>query len=209
MRLTSLFFLFVSLFLVTGNRCFAQSGNATAADSATQNSTEKAPELARKTTRTDTVKARAIPWQPNPKKAGLYAALIPGLGQIYNRQYWKIPIVYTGLTVAGYFIVKNSTDYTTLRKAYVGRISARINHTTATDDFVGIYDETQLKQLQDDQNRIMNMTILFSSLAYAMQVLDAVTSAHLRNFDISRDISLHVRPTLTPYGPGIGLAMGF
>jgi len=117
--------------------------------------------------------------------------------------------VYGGLGIAGYFVVKNSKDYVKLRKAYVGRISASVSHTSPTDDYVSIYSDDQIKQLQSDQNRILNMTILYSSLAYAMQVLDAVTSAHLRNFDISRDISLHVKPTATPYGAGIGLAMNF
>ena len=148
-------------------------------------------------------------WQPNAKKAGLYAALIPGLGQIYNRQYWKLPIVYGGLGAAGYFVYKNSTDYTKLRKAYVGRIGAAASHTTPTDEDVGIYSTDQLQQLQADQNRVLNMTVIYTSLAFAVQVLDAVTSAHLRNFDISRDISMQVKPVPTPFGAGIGLAMTF
>ena len=148
-------------------------------------------------------------WQPIPKKAGLYAALLPGLGQAYNKQYWKIPIVYTGLSVAGYFVVKNSAEYIKLRKAYVGRISASASHTTPTDEYVNIYSADQLKQLQADQNRILNSSVLFCGIGYAIQVLDAVTSAHLRNFDISRDISLRLKPTTTPYSAGIGLAMNF
>ena len=148
-------------------------------------------------------------WHPVPKKAGLYAALIPGLGQIYNRQYWKLPIVYGGLGAAGYFVYKNSTDYTKLRKAYVGRIGAAASHTSPTDEYVGIYSTDQLQQLQADQNRILNMTVIYTSLAFAVQVLDAVTSAHLRNFDISRDISMQVKPVPTPFGAGIGLAVTF
>ena len=72
---------------------------------------------------------------------------------------------------------------------------------------MGVYSDEQLKQLQDDANRILNMTIVYSSLAYAIQILDAVTSAHLRNFDVSRDISLHITPVPTPLGAGIGLAV--
>ena len=150
--------------------------------------------------------ARKPRWEPAPKKAGLYAALVPGMGQVYNRQYWKLPIVYGGLTVAGYFIVQNSKEYTSLRQAYVGRISARNTGTLPSDEY-DFYSDEQLKQLQDDANRKLNMTIVYSSLAYAMQILDAVTSAHLRNFDVSRDISLHVAPAPTPFGAGIGLAL--
>jgi hypothetical protein len=152
---------------------------------------------------------KPVKWQPNAKKAGLYAALIPGLGQIYNRQYWKLPIVYGGLGAAGYFVYKNSTDYTKLRKAYVGRIGAAASHNTPTDEYVGIYTTDQLQQLQADQNRILNMTVIYTSLAFAVQVLDAVTSAHLRNFDISRDISMQIKPVPTPFGAGLGIAMTF
>jgi len=155
---------------------------------------------------TDTLQ-RQTKWEPNPKKAGLYAALLPGMGQVYNRQYWKLPIVYGGLTVAGYFIVTNSKEYTNLRQAYVGRISAKNTGTLATDKYVDVYSDDQLKQLQDDANRKLNMTIVYSSLAYALQILDAVTSAHLRNFDVSRDISMHVAPVPTPFGAGVGVAL--
>ncbi|GAA4460834.1 hypothetical protein GCM10023093_04270 [Nemorincola caseinilytica] len=146
-------------------------------------------------------------WQPNPKKAGLYSALVPGLGQIYNRQYWKLPIVYAGLSVAGYFIVRNGQEYRSLRQAYIGRLG----NGPYTDKYVGIYDDaSQLKQLQDDAERLLNMTVVFSGVAYVMQVLDAITSAHLRNFDVSRDISLQLRPVVLPQGAaGVGLVMNF
>lgn len=146
-------------------------------------------------------------WQPIPKKAGLYSALIPGLGQIYNRQYWKLPIIYAGLSVAGYFIVRNGQEYNSLRQAYIGRLG----NGPYTDKYVGIYtDATQLKQLQDDAEKTMNLTVVFSSVAYMMQVLDAITSAHLRNFDVSRDISLQVHPVVLPQGAaGVGLVMNF
>lgn len=107
--------------------------------------------------------------------------------------------------MAGYFIVKNTQEYSKLRKAYIGRI----NNPYPTDEYVKVYTDDQLRQLQDDQNRVVNLTVLFSSLAYFMQVLDAVTSAHLRNFDISRDISLQMKPMATPYGAGLGLAVHF
>ncbi len=154
---------------------------------------------------TDTLRGKKTKWAPNPKKAGLYAALMPGMGQVYNRQYWKVPIVYAGLAVGSYFVIKNTTDYNTYRKAYVGRF----NNAHPTDEFVGIYDQPQLKQLQDDASRYLNLSVLFTTVGYAMQVLDAVTSAHLRNFDISRDISMQVTPVATPQYAGIGLAVKF
>ena len=145
------------------------------------------------------------PFQPNPKKAGLYSSIVPGLGQLYNKQYWKIPLIYTGLGVLGYFFVKNLNQYQDYRIAYIGRI----NNPYPTDKYVNIYTTDQLSQLQNDYNKYLDMTVLFGSLGYMLQVLDAVTSAHLKNFDISRDISMRIRPVIIPDGIGMGLVFNY
>lgn len=185
------------LLIVTSCSIIAKAQNATGT------STNAEKKIATNTK--DTITLKNNNWQPNPKKAGLYAALLPGLGQVYNRQYWKLPIVYGGLAVAGYLVVFNSTEYNTYRKAYIGRI----NNPYPTDEYVGVYNTEQLKQIQDDYNRSLNMSVLFASVGYLVQVLDAITAAHLRNFDISRDISMQMRPVVTPIGGGIGLVMNF
>ncbi len=140
-------------------------------------------------------------FQPNPKKAGLYSAIVPGLGQLYNRQYLKIPLVYAGIGVAGYFFFRNNDYYQSYRKAYIGRI----NNPYPTDKYVNVYSTDQLQTLQNDYKKYLDMTVLFSSIGYALQVIDAITSAHLKNFDISRDISMHVLPV--PYANGAGMAI--
>ncbi len=188
-----------------GNACFAQAPKADS--STTKAALKPATTTAQdKAGKKDTVVKKAK-WAPIPKKAGLYAALLPGLGQIYNRQYWKIPIVYAGFAVGGYFVVKNSTDYTKFRKAYVGRFNDPTG--AGESEETRIYSQPQLKQLQDDASRFLNLSVLFTSIGYAFQVLDAVTSAHLRNFDISRDISMQVTPIAMPGNVGIGLAVNF
>ena len=155
------------------------------------------------TTTTDIPMRQLRRYQPNPKKAGLYSALIPGLGQLYNHQYWKIPVIYAAVGVAGYFLVDNLTQYQNYRKAYIGRI----NNPYPTDQYVKQYTTDQLQQLQNDYNKYLDMTALFSVIGYALQVVDAITSAHLKNFDVSRDISLKIRPVATPTGIGMGLVM--
>lgn len=145
------------------------------------------------------------PFQPNPKKAGLYSAILPGLGQLYNRQYWKIPVIYAGLAVAGYFFNDNLQHYQDYRKAYIGRI----NNPYPTDKYVGKYTVDQLNQLQNDYNKFLNLTVLFTGVGYSLQVLEAITGAHLKNFDVSRDISLHVQPVAYPKAVGMGLVMNF
>lgn len=163
------------------------------------------PPLKQTIVKADTIPAKPAVWEPNPKKAGMYSALLPGLGQIYNRQYWKLAIVYGGLATGGYFIATNRDKYQTYRQAYIGRI----NNPYPTDEYVGIYSSEQLQQLQNDYNKFLNLSVLFTSLGYVMQVVDAITSAHLRNFDISKDISMHVVPVIVPQGVGLGMVMNF
>jgi hypothetical protein len=142
------------------------------------------------------------PFQPNPKKAGLYSALLPGSGQVYNRQYWKAPVIYAGFGIAGYFIVKNYKEYNRYRKAYIAEIDQDDN-TINTE----LYGKDELKQLQDQYKQWVDMTVLLTSLGYMIQVMDAVVFAHLKNFDVSPDISMRLQPTLLPNGgAGIGLA---
>ena len=157
---------------------------------------------------TDTIPATPVkegPFQPNPKKSGMYSAILPGLGQLYNRQYWKIPVIYGGLAIAGYFIVENLNNYQSYRKAYVGRI----NNNYPTDPYVNIYSSAQLDQLQNDYSKYLDITVLLTGVGYAVQILDAVTSAHLKNFDISRDISMKMKPVIFPTGAGVGLVVNF
>ena len=135
----------------------------------------------------------------------MYSAICPGLGQIYNHQLWKLPIIYAGLAVAGYFIAYDLNNYQTFRKAYIGRI----NNPYPTDPYVNIYTVDQLQQLQSDYNKYLDMTILYTAIGFAGQIVDAITSAHLKNFDISRDISLRVSPLVLPGIYGAGLAVNF
>jgi hypothetical protein len=145
------------------------------------------------------------PFQPNPKRAGLYSAILPGLGQFYNRQYWKVPVVYAGLGVAGYFIANNLSNYQSYRKAYIGRI----NNPYPTDKYVNIYSASQLQQLQDEYKKYLDLSVLFTGVGYTLQILEAMTGAHLKNFDVSRDISMQFTPVAYPNGVGMGMVVNF
>lgn len=143
--------------------------------------------------------------EPNPKKAGLYSALLPGVGQLYNQQYWKIPLIYAGAGVAVYFFVNNQKNYRKYRQAYISRIDTDTNN-----DLEPNYTAAQLKTLQDQYKKWLDMTSLLTAVGYTLQVLDAVVFCHLKEFDISRDISLRMQPVNTMNnGVGFGLAMHF
>lgn len=154
----------------------------------------------------DSLHVLLLPFQPNPKKSALYSAILPGAGQFYNRQYWKIPVIYLGIGVATYFLVDNSKQYQRYRRAYI----SRINNPNFQDEFTGVRSVGDLKILQDFYKKNLDMTVLFTTVGYMLQVMDALAFAHLRNFDISKNISLKMQPLLLPNGGvGMGLALRF
>lgn len=161
--------------------------------------------ISQTTTVTDTLSAKKKPFEPNAKKAGMYSSILPGLGQTYNRQYWKIPIVYAILGTAGYFIGFNYNRYSDYRLAYI----AAIDGDPATEGKYPLYEAGDLQRLQNQAKKDLDILVLLTSVGYALQIMDAVASAHLKNFDISRDISMKVQPVIQPNFVGMGLVMNF
>lgn len=151
----------------------------------------------------DTAMHKKKRFEPEAKRAGLYAALVPGFGQLYNRQYWKMPIVYAAVGAPLYFALKHNNDYQRYRKAYIARL---VNESASNDEFKGVLNTAGLKQNQDQARQNRDMMILYTGLAYTVQIIEAISGAHLKNFDISKDLSLHVRPDIHPMG-GAGLAL--
>lgn len=144
-------------------------------------------------------------FQPIPKKAALYSAMLPGAGQFYNRQYWKIPIIYAGMAASFYFLIDNLNQYRTYRSAYLSSLDPLGSDNALTK----VYNSQQLKILQDGYRQNLDLTALFTTLGFTLQVMDALVFAHLKNFDVSRDLSFKMRPALTPVGPGVMVAIGF
>lgn len=144
-------------------------------------------------------------FQPNAKKSGMFSAILPGLGQAYNRQYWKLPVIYAGVGASAYFIHFNNKQYQEYRKAYIARIDSDPG---TSDPYVGIYTTDALKQLQDGYKQYLDLTVLVSGLGYILQVMDAVVYAHLKNFDISPDLSMRIAPVISPSYVGVGFAIG-
>ncbi len=141
-----------------------------------------------------------------PKKAALYSAMLPGGGQIYNRQWWKVPVIYAGLATSFYFLIDNTNQYRKYRTAYL----ASLNPLGSDEPLLKQYDQQQLKTLQDAYRQYLDLTTLFTAVGYTIQVLDALVFAHLKNFDVSQDLSLRMKPVVMPAGGiGLGLVMGF
>ncbi|TPE46067.1 DUF5683 domain-containing protein [Pontibacter mangrovi] len=138
-----------------------------------------------------------------PAKAALLSAIIPGAGQIYNKAYWKVPIIYATGGVLAYFYIENNNNYQTYRKAYLLR---RDGDPTTRDEFADdLYlgenssnGESLLKFRRDGWRRYRDLTIIISVAAYTLQIAEAYVHAHLKEFDVSDELTLRVQPNLVP-----------
>jgi hypothetical protein len=155
----------------------------------------------------DSLNGVVAPFQPNPKKSALYSCILPGAGQIYNRQYWKAPIIYAGMAASFYFLIFNNTEYQRFRRGYI----ARIANANVVDEFtLSGRSANDLRTLQDSYKQQLDLTYLLTGLGYTIQVLDALAFAHLKNFDVSKNISLRMKPVMLQTGqPALGLVMNF
>lgn len=139
----------------------------------------------------------------SPRRATIYSAVLPGLGQIYNRKYWKVPIVYGGFAALGYFINFNNTEYIKYRQAY----SDIIDNDPTTNSFKKLtsnrtYYETgritqfteQIRVFKDGWRRNRDLCIIGTAVFYAVNILDASVDANFFNFDIGDDLTINWTP---------------
>jgi hypothetical protein len=134
------------------------------------------------------------------KKATTLATICPSAGQIYNKSYWKVPIVLGGFASMVYVIDWNNRGYQRFRKAY--RLRAEWDSTDAnerpsssTDEFRGRYSAEFLKNLKNNYRRNRDLSIIATAGVYILQIVDAHVDAHLKDFDISDDLAMRVEPT--------------
>jgi hypothetical protein len=125
----------------------------------------------------------------SPKKATIYSAVLPGLGQIYNRKYWKVPIVYAGFGGLIYGIVYNTDQYKYYKEHYVYMLD---NNLTEWDGMT----ISQAEAYKDFHKRWKNLFSLATAGFYVLQILDANVDASLINYDISEDIALVIEPAI-------------
>jgi hypothetical protein len=129
----------------------------------------------------------------SPRKAAFYSAVLPGLGQIYNREYWKLPLIYAALGITTGTYIFNMNKYRTYRNAYRIRVDGNAD---TVDEFVGLYSDAGLKYLRDGYREYVDYSVLVFILAYGLNIIDATVFAHLRDFDMSDDLSMKIVPTV-------------
>ena len=148
-------------------------------------------------------------WTPDPNRALWLALVIPGGGQIYNRKYWKLPIIYGGMMGCIYALTWNNMMYRDYSQAYLDIMDSdpttqsynKFLHLGAT---ITQANEERYKKLfksrKDKYRRWRDMSMFCLIGVYALSVIDAYVDAELSEFDISKDLSLKVAPTVIPGG---------
>jgi len=130
----------------------------------------------------------------SPTRAAVYSAVLPGLGQGYNKKYWKIPIVWAGFGVITYFIVKNTGEYKKYKEAFTYVASGDSGY--IDNDYVDKYDEQQLLDGKNFYRRNMELSYIIGGLWYLLNIIDASVDAHFFDYDISEDLSIRVDPVM-------------
>lgn len=148
----------------------------------------------------------------NPGKAALRSAIIPGWGQIYNRKYWKVPIVYGALgTTAGIFVY-NLKNYRDTRFAYRVKYNMRVNFTDSAlysqiKDVLKPLSESSLRSYRDQFRRDIDYSAVFFLIMWGLNVVDAAVDAHLKSFDVSPDLSFRIKPGRSEIAGTTGLSL--
>ena len=148
---------------------------------------------------------------PYPPRAALFSAVLPGLGQAYNKNYWKIPVIYAGLATIGYFTYKFDTTFKSYKQGYI----TAIDTIKGNEKFPAIYSSDNLYSQQDAYHRKRDLMIVAGVAIYVANIVDAMVSAHLYHFDVSDNLSLQVQPHLNynwiqkTYQPSLGVCINF
>jgi hypothetical protein len=129
----------------------------------------------------------------SPRRATVYSALVPGLGQIYNEKYWKVGLLYAAGGTMVYFFKYNQDSMKSYQKALDARVDGLPN--TVDLDYPSLSDAKVIQE-RNYYRRNRDMLILGFIGVYALQILDASVDAHLREFDINDDLSMHIKPII-------------
>lgn len=127
----------------------------------------------------------------NPQRSALLSAVFPGLGQIYNKQYWKAPIVMTGVVLFGHFINYNNQLYHAFRNATILEVNGLDN---PYENVIG--GSTALSTNRDDFRRNRDYLMILGTAFYLLQIVDAHVSAHLEEFNVNEELSVGIRPSI-------------
>lgn len=221
MNLFSKFFLFIIIIL-----SFAAVGNTQIVDTSVtrklMNANDTLVRPAEKNPvfkETDSIKLKN-PNYRDPRKAAIRSAVLPGWGQVYNKKWWKVPIVYVALGGTAWYFLDNRKWYKEFQLGFkVAYNIAQNGDSTGYDklknfqviDAVNGKKQNELKAYRDDYRRNVDYSAVYFVLAWALNVIDATVDAHLSTFDISPDLSFKIQPGYSDLAKtnGVSLVLKF
>lgn len=146
-----------------------------------------------------------------PARAAFYAASLPGLGQVYNKDYWKLPIVYGALGTGVFVAVDSDREFQRFRTAFKQRLAGRIDEFTEVDPITGatteVFSNDALIRGQDIFRRRKELAILVTAGMYVLQIIEANVDAHLSQYDVDDDLTF--APDIHIDDAGLAMHYGF
>jgi Family of unknown function (DUF5683) len=172
----------------------------------------------------DSVGVQQVPLDSNgkkkhsPRKATIRSAILPGWGQIYNKKYWKLPIVYGALGVTGYIFNYNRIQYNKVKYAYFYVINRKTADSSKykfslidpqLQARAAALDSYSLQLYRNEFRKDIDYSVLFFLFFWALNVVDATVDGHLKDFDVSDNLSLKFKPTINTLPNTLGVSMVF
>ena len=136
-------------------------------------------------------------------RASVYSAIIPGAGQVYNKKYWKAPVVWASIATTLYFAKENNSNFINYQEAYILRRDG------GTDDYFDIYTNDQLITIIDYYQRNRDVSYILTGVFYLLNIVDASVDAHLFDFDINENLSLKAAPSVLTSSVGYQPTLSF
>jgi Family of unknown function (DUF5683) len=196
---------FIFLLLVTGSTAFAQVSSDSSGI---------------RVTGLDSVAIRKVPVDSvtgkrkhSPRKATLRSAILPGWGQAYNKKYWKIPIVYAALGITAGVFNYNIKEYRKIQYAYGVLVTKDTpnfkNVAKELQPYIELNAESSLRNVRSEFRQNIDYSVLIFILMWGLNVVDATVDGHLKEFDVSDNLSLKIKPSLQSLPSTAGISFVF
>lgn len=144
-----------------------------------------------------------------PSRVAFYSAVVPGLGQAYNKKYWKIPIIYAGMAAGVYFYKQNDKDYNRFRDAYKRRLAGYKDDEFFGDGNEPVITNDRLINAQRSAQKNKSISIIVTLAFYLLNIVDANVDAHLQQYEVMDDLSLQPNFEANPFNsqPHYGMSL--
>lgn len=144
----------------------------------------------------------------SPKRATIYSAILPGMGQVYNKQAWKIPIIYALGATTTYIAINNYQNSIKFKNEYFNRLDGKTSE--LLPDY-STYSDESILSLHEAYNKNFQLSVMITGAVYLLNIVDAMVYGHLFDFEINEDLGASIRPFATPsfgcFSPSIGMSL--